>query len=220
MASNANTIRMPLLPTVPLPVNVVSTGMLYMYSCSQCDFKTHIEGMFKQHVDSIHLGITTVSNNIVISNSVATLAAAAMPQTALAGQPQTLVMTTSPVSAGGQTLTGATLAAQPTVVATEPKHKCLKCGFHAPSKNQLAQHKRKFHGKTTAAASAGSQFQQVNLVLAVLSCGCLYTLGTRHTIVVLILMLFFVFLAAEKPRKAAHPSRSAFKSTAFGAMSS
>lgn len=163
MASNANTIRMPLLPTVPLPVNVVSTGMLYMYSCSQCDFKTHIEGMFKQHVDSIHLGITTVSNNIVISNSVATLAAAAMPQTALAGQPQTLVMTTSPVSAGGQTLTGATLAAQPTVVATEPKHKCLKCGFHAPSKNQLAQHKRKFHGKTTAAASAGSQFQQVNL---------------------------------------------------------
>ena len=218
MASNANTIRMPLLPTVPLPVNVVSTGMLYMYSCSQCDFKTHIEGMFKQHVDSIHLGITTVSNNIVISNSVATLAAAAMPQTALAGQPQTLVMTTSPVAtvaAGGQTLTAATISAQPTVVASEQKHKCLKCGFQAPSKNQLAQHKRKFHGKTTAAASTGSQFQQVN---AVNRCCTFRTLAS--TTLFLSLVIFRLLAAAERQRKAAHPSRSAFKSTDYGAVSS
>ena len=160
MASNTTTIRMPFLPTVPLPVNVVSTGMLYMYSCSQCDFKTHIEGMFKQHVDSIHLGITTVSNNIVLTNSVATLASA-IPQTALAGQPQTLVMTTSPVATvGGQTLT-ATAIAQPTVV--EQKHKCLKCGFQAPSKNQLAQHKRKYHGKQVT-SPVTTQYQPVNFL--------------------------------------------------------
>jgi hypothetical protein len=157
MASNTNTIRMPFLPTVPLPVNLVSTGMLYMYSCSQCDFKTHIEGMFKQHVDSIHLGITTVSNNIILSNSVATISAA-MPQSGLTVQPQTLVMTTSPVtSVGGQSLTAATLA-QTQIV--DQKHKCLKCGFLAPSKNQLTQHKRKFHGKNTPAPTP--QYQQVS----------------------------------------------------------
>jgi ribosomal protein L37E len=146
MASNTN-IRMPFLPTVPLPVNVVSTGMMYMYSCSQCDFKTHIEGMFKQHVDSIHLGITTVSNNIMLSNTVATLATA-MPQTGLAGQTQTLVMTTSPVAS----LNAAALA-QTTQILDSNKHKCLKCGFPATSKNALAQHKRKFHGKNTTATT-------------------------------------------------------------------
>ena len=160
MASNTTTIRMPFLPTVPLPVNLVSARMLYMYSCSQCDFKTHIEGMFKQHVDSIHLGITTVSNNIVLTNSVSTLASA-MPQTVLAGQPQTLVMTTSPVApVGGETLT-ATIIPPPTI--TEQKHKCLKCGFQAQSKNQLVQHKRKYHGKHVT-SPATTQYQQVNIL--------------------------------------------------------
>jgi hypothetical protein len=60
---------MPLLPTVPLPVNVVSTGMLYMYSCSQCDFKTHIEGMFKQHVDSIHLVSVLLSFSFFVTDT-------------------------------------------------------------------------------------------------------------------------------------------------------
>ena len=57
MAQNVNVRMPPFLPTVPLPVNLVGQGMMYMYSCSQCDFKTHVEAMFKQHVDSVHLGI-------------------------------------------------------------------------------------------------------------------------------------------------------------------
>ena len=57
MAQNLNVRMPPFLPTVPLPVGMVGQGMMYMYSCSQCDFKTHIEAMFKQHVDSVHLGL-------------------------------------------------------------------------------------------------------------------------------------------------------------------
>ena len=57
MAQNINVRMPPFLPTVPLPVGMVGQGMMYMYSCSQCDFKTHVEAMFKQHVDSVHLGI-------------------------------------------------------------------------------------------------------------------------------------------------------------------
>ncbi len=154
---------MPFLPTVPLPVNVVSTGMMYMYSCSQCDFKTHIEGMFKQHVDSIHLGITTVNNNIILNNAVTTLATTTIQGTGLAGHPQTLVMTTSPlVSVGGPTtLTTATIA-QPQLL-DENKQKCLKCGKLFPSKNQLTLHKRKEHGKNSAPAATATpapQYQQ------------------------------------------------------------
>ncbi len=58
-----------LLPTTPLPINVVTGGMLYMYSCSQCDFKTHVESMFKQHVDSVHLGIPNVPANAVLGQN-------------------------------------------------------------------------------------------------------------------------------------------------------
>ncbi len=157
MATNP-TLRMPFLPTVPLPVNLVSTGMMYMYSCSQCDFKTHIEGMFKQHVDSIHLGITTVSNNIMLSNTVATIAAA-MPSAGLVvTQPQTLVMTTSPVaSVVAPTLT-ATSIVQSQIV--EQKHKCPKCDEVFPSKNQVTLHKRKVHGKNTIVATP--QYTQVS----------------------------------------------------------
>lgn len=157
MASNTN-LRMPFLPTVPLPVNLVSTGMMYMYSCSQCDFKTHIEGMFKQHVDSIHLGITTVSSNIMLSNTVATIAAA-MPSAGLVvTQPQTLVMTTSPVaSVVGPTLAPATI---PQTQILEQKHKCPKCDEVFPSKNQVTQHKRKVHGKNTIVAA--TQYTQVS----------------------------------------------------------
>ena len=172
---------MPFLPTVPLPVNVVSTGMMYMYSCSQCDFKTHIEGMFKQHVDSIHLGITTVSNNIMLSNAVATLATA-MPGTGLGGHPQTLVMTTSPVASvgGPTTLTTATIA-QPQLL-DENKHKCLKCGKLFPSKNQLTQHKRKEHGKNSAPAATATptpQYQQQVRFNLILSFNLDYGLGLQ-----------------------------------------
>lgn len=152
---------MPFLPTVPLPVNLVSTGMMYMYSCSQCDFKTHIEGMFKQHVDSIHLGITTVSNNIVLNNAVITTA---VPGSGL-GHQQTLVMTTSPVASvvSPTILTTATIA-QPQLIV-QNKHKCLKCGKLFTSKNQLTQHKRKDHGKNSAPEAAteapAPQYQQV-----------------------------------------------------------
>ncbi len=165
MASNTN-LRMPFLPTVPLPVNLVSTGMMYMYSCSQCDFKTHIEGMFKQHVDSIHLGITTVSNNIVLNNAVATIATAVPGSGLGGGHQQTLVMTTSPVASvvSPSTLTTATIA-QPQLIV-QNKHKCLKCGKLFPSKNQLTQHKRKDHGKNSEAPEVvneapAPQYQQV-----------------------------------------------------------
>jgi len=33
-------------------------------------------------------------------------------------------------------------------------HKCPKCGFLAPSKNQLTQHRRKFHGKAATVSYA------------------------------------------------------------------
>lgn len=192
MTQNINVLRPPFLPTVPLPVGMVGGGMMYMYSCSQCDFKTHIEAMFKQHVDSVHLGITTVSaaggNSIILSNNViASTAGAAGVQvspvtisggssaqvTAQPGQHTMLVtgvksaapgvVTLSPTQVQvtqPQTLTtmavagtsAATLAGQPTTAAvTTVVHKCPKCGFLAPSKNQLTQHKKKFHGKQPTA---------------------------------------------------------------------
>lgn len=155
----------PFLPTVPLPMGVVSGGMMYMYSCSQCDFKTHIEAMFKQHVDSVHLGITNAASNIILSNNViatATTGAVAVNPVAvtatIAGQqvPQTVMMATaapgSVASLAGVNKSGlVTVAAAPGVGATTgitTVHKCPKCGFLAPSKNQLTQHRKKFHGKT------------------------------------------------------------------------
>merc|ERR1712029_54925 len=49
-------------------------------------------------------------------------------------------------TAGQVSVNNAVTAAVTTVV-----HKCPKCGFLAPSKNQLTQHRKKFHGKQTAA---------------------------------------------------------------------
>lgn len=190
------------LPSVPLPVGMVRGGMMYMYSCSQCDFQTHVEQMFKQHVDSVHLGIgnpaAAAANNVVLSqqNVIATAAstgggiispmavtAATMAQGAAANQ--TLVVTTpatgvqhglqkvlqaSPTGGfvtGGVTAAAATTAAAAATAgataAVTTVHKCPKCGFLAPSKNQLTQHRRKVHGKAATqqayqqAQAAGGQ---------------------------------------------------------------
>jgi len=198
MTQNINVLRPPFLPTVPLPMPMAVGGMLYMFSCSQCDFKTHIDTMFRQHVDSVHLGITSGSagtNSIILSNNViastaGTGAVAVSPVMAISGggttavtaQPgqQTMlvtgvksapsgVVTLSPthvqVSSAPQTLTtmavpgtsavAAAVTAPTTAAVTTVVHKCPKCGFLAPSKNQLTQHKKKFHGKQPAAAAAG-----------------------------------------------------------------
>jgi len=182
MTQNLNVRAMPpFLPTVPLPVGMVGGGMMYMYSCSQCDFKTHIEAMFKQHVDSVHLGIGSAANNIILSpNNViatATSGVAVNPVAVTAtlagthvGQ-QLVVATPAPgttaVASGGAGggvqkilqhsptggLTGGMTATSVTTV-----HKCPKCGFLAPSKNQLTQHRRKFHGKQ-ASVSYATQVQ-------------------------------------------------------------
>lgn len=193
MAQNLNVRMPPFLPTVPLPVGMVGQGMMYMYSCSQCDFKTHIEAMFKQHVDSVHLGLrlsesnamnnvilTTTAGNALSANTGTTLHVNQAGQlTTLAGQhviqttgsgltglPQTVMLTQA---APPQQQAQATVVAQkaiagiqqPTGIATvmattqggiTTVHKCPKCGFLAPSKNQLTQHRRKFHGKQTTYA--------------------------------------------------------------------
>ena len=175
MTQNINVRMPPFLPTVPLPVGMVGGGMMYMYSCSQCDFKTHIEAMFKQHVDSVHLGISTATNNIILSQNnviaTATTGAVAVNPVAvtatLAGQqgPQTVVVATpAPGSAAASAVAAAGMSQKTGVVtlttaspvaaiagtagaAVTTVHKCPKCGFLAPSKNQLTQHRRKFHGK-------------------------------------------------------------------------
>jgi len=214
----------PFLPQAPLPLGVAvgaAAGMMYMYSCVQCDFKTHIEAMFKQHVDSVHLGGITSSQvvstaggqSIILSpnNVISTTQATAGGQT-LAVNPLTITpggAVTQVVASQGQTLhtaggqqmtlvTGVKSAApgvvtlsptqggQVTAAVTQPTlatsgvltsmaaaagtsaqagqtvsvpvnnvttavttvvHKCPKCGFLAPSKNQLTQHRKKFHGK-------------------------------------------------------------------------
>ena len=156
----------PFLPTVPLPVGMVGGGMMYMYSCSQCDFKTHIEAMFKQHVDSVHLGIGNSAsniiltpNNVIATASTGTVAVNPVAVTAtIAGQggvPQTVMMATAapPVGltqkSGLVTMTSGSPVSQTSGIQTV--HKCPKCGFLAPSKNQLTQHRRKFHGKNAPA---------------------------------------------------------------------
>jgi hypothetical protein len=192
MAQNINVRMPPFLPTVPLPVGMVGQGMMYMYSCSQCDFKTHVEAMFKQHVDSVHLGIPRYEiqsnslNNVILSTGsigtttgttltvnpsgqLTTLAGqqlqiATTGSTGLSGLPQTVMLTQT---SAPQQATQATVVAQkavagiqqpqPMVVQAAPGgittvHKCPKCGFLAPSKNQLTQHRRKFHGKQTTYA--------------------------------------------------------------------
>jgi hypothetical protein len=152
MASNPSAIRMPPLPTEPLPINALRTGLLYMYTCSQCDFKTHIESMFKQHVDYFHLGISRVSK----SNPV--FARASAP----AGQSNPVVMAASPTaSLGSQRLSAAAIAQLASVAAEQNQHKCLKCDFEATTKHKLNQHKRKNHGKNVPPSGA-PQFEQVN----------------------------------------------------------
>jgi len=193
MAQNIN-VR-PFLPTVPLPVGLVGQGMMYMYSCSQCDFKTHVEAMFKQHVDSVHLGIPSNStlNNVILSTNSGVIGAttgttvtvnpsgqlttfagqqiqiATTGSGGVAGLPQTVMLTTQPAATQqpGQTPNNIAVVAQKAVASIQQPqqivttaapggittvHKCPKCGFLAPSKNQLTQHRRKFHGKQTTYA--------------------------------------------------------------------
>lgn len=127
-----------MLPTTPLPLNVVTGNVMYMYSCSQCDFKTHVESLFKQHVDSVHLGIppsvVPAAHSVILGGA--------------GHNTQTLVL-------AAPTATAAALAC-----GSHPNdklHKCPKCNILLPSKNQLTQHKRKVHGKTAmAAASSGT----------------------------------------------------------------
>lgn len=191
MAQNINVRMPPFLPTLPLPVGMVGQAMPDVYSCSQCDFRTHVEAMFKQHVDSVHLATPSNSlNNVILSTNSAVIGATTGTTvtvnqgthlTTLAGQqlqmvttgstgipglPQTVMLTQA---ASPQHTAQATVVAQKAVaniqqpqpiahvVATAPGgittvHKCPKCGFLAPSKNQLTQHRRKFHGKQTTYA--------------------------------------------------------------------
>ena len=107
----------PMLPTMPLPLNVVTSNVMYMYSCSQCEFKTHIESLFKQHVDSVHLGIPNVPNNMVLgqNSNTATAAAAAQVaavQAAAAAAASTTVVT-SPIPSVTATLPSVISVTQP-----------------------------------------------------------------------------------------------------------
>lgn len=73
--NSGNTVKIPaMLPTAPLPLNAVvaTSNVMYMYSCSQCEFKTHIESLFKQHVDSVHLGLPTVPANVILGQNTST----------------------------------------------------------------------------------------------------------------------------------------------------
>ena len=112
--NNVNVKMPPMLPTMPLPLNVVTSNVMYMYSCSQCEFKTHIESLFKQHVDSVHLGIPNVPNNMVLGQNTATAAAAAQvaaAQAAAAAASTTVV--TSPMPSITATLPSVISVTQP-----------------------------------------------------------------------------------------------------------
>ena len=115
--NNVNVKMPPMLPTMPLPLNVVTSNVMYMYSCSQCEFKTHIESLFKQHVDSVHLGIPNVPNNMVLgqnSNNATAAAAAqvAAVQAAAAAAASTTVVT-SPMPSVTATLPSVISVTQP-----------------------------------------------------------------------------------------------------------
>lgn len=173
MTNNINVKMPPFLPTAPLPINMVTSGMMYMYSCSQCDFKTHIESMFKQHVDSVHLGMSNVPNNVMLGQNlgaIATTVTAMSPSSVSAivaannaAIPQTVVMATPTPGS----------AAAAIINSVDKMHKCPKCGFLAPSKNQLTQHKRKFHGKAATAAATVA-------TLAVNTYAAPATISTQH----------------------------------------
>ena len=115
--NNVNVKMPPMLPTMPLPLNVVTSNVMYMYSCSQCEFKTHIESLFKQHVDSVHLGIPNVPNNMVLGQNSQTTAAAtaaqvAAVQAAAAAAASTSVVT-SPIPSVTATLPSVISVTQP-----------------------------------------------------------------------------------------------------------
>ena len=107
----------PMLPTMPLPLNVVTSNVMYMYSCSQCEFKTHIESLFKQHVDSVHLGIPNVPNNMVLGQNSNTATAAAAAQVAVvqaaAAAAASTTVVTSPIPSVTATLPSVISVTQP-----------------------------------------------------------------------------------------------------------
>ena len=61
-------------------------------------------------------------------------------------QPGTAAATATTAGAVGPTLT------------TQVVHKCPKCGYLAPSKNQLTQHRKKFHGKQAQVQAAQTAY--------------------------------------------------------------
>ncbi len=138
-----------MLPTTPLPLNVVTSNVMYVYSCSQCEFKTHIESLFKQHVDSVHLGIPNVPSNAVLGQNTAIQTVTQSPLVTVSASPQTFT--------SGQIIASASAG---TVLSqaqhVDKLHKCPKCNLVLPSKNQLTQHKRKVHGKTATLAPTGT----------------------------------------------------------------
>jgi len=127
--------------------------------------------LFKQHVDSVHLGILNVPNNMVLGQNTAAAASttvvtspmpsitATLPSVISVTQPsQTFVMASGGqlVATGGH-LSPANIMTQGGSVtsAVDRLHKCPKCNVLLPSKNQLTQHKRKVHGKVAMAAGTG-----------------------------------------------------------------
>ena len=181
MSSTNNVKIPPMLPTQPLPINVVTGNVMYMYSCSQCDFKTHVESLFKQHVDSVHLGIPNVPSNLILGQShtagpttvVATAAnVISVPQTIVMAaaqaatspsahqhlvnvkpEPGIVNVKTEPVNTVSSVITQ---QQQTNIVAQDKLHKCPKCNVLLPSKYQLTQHKRKVHGKAAVAIAAAA----------------------------------------------------------------
>merc|ERR1712223_755496 len=150
-----------MLPTTPLPLNVVASNVMYMYSCSQCEFKTPVEAVFKQHVDSIHLGLP-VSSNVILGHGNTATVVANVPPSSVITQPQTIVMPHT-----GQLIAAA--AEGQTTTTIDKLHKCPKCNLLLPSKNQLTLHKRKVHGKVAMAAATGGATPSGPVTYAVVS---------------------------------------------------
>ena len=160
-----------MLPTTPLPLNVVTSNVMYMYSCSQCEFKTPVEAVFKQHVDSIHLGLPTVPSNVILGQNTAVTIQGQPPTSVITGQPQTIVMPVAAAAAAAHASVSSAAAAQQVAAgqSIEKMHKCPKCNLLLPSKNQLTQHKRKVHGKTALAAATGGAVTSSAVTYAVVA---------------------------------------------------
>ena len=54
--------------------------------------------------------------------------------------------------------TATTAGAVGPTLTTQVVHKCPKCGYLAPSKNQLTQHRKKFHGKQAQVQAAQTAY--------------------------------------------------------------